>query len=180
MLGFNISASVENAMWINMFYVFHTVFRELLTTERITDILNNRNYKSWLVGNLNTSHTHTHKKSKYSLSNNWNPVLQQKRKAKFIASLLASFLDSPPSCHLHIYSRLERVPTRPDPSPTRQTTFFRPSAAFASSTWVQHRLLQRRDALSLEKTRARFSVCCHLSSPAKRDQQSSAHKSIFS
>ena len=31
-----------------------------------------------------------------------------------------------------------------------------------------------------EKASARFSVCCHLSCAAKRDQQSSAHRSIFS
>lgn len=29
-----------------------------------------------------------------------------------------------PFFHLHIYSRLERAPTRPAPSPTRQTTLF--------------------------------------------------------
>lgn len=41
------------------------------------------------------------------------------------------------------------------------------------------KLRERQDTLPLEEARARFSVCCHLSSAAKRDQQSSAHKSIF-
>lgn len=39
---------------------------------------------------------------------------------------------------------------------------------------------EEEEAVLGEEASARFSVCCHLSCVAKRDQQSSAHRSIFS